>query len=498
MTVKIACAAALAACALTAACARPESIPAPKDTLRIGFGTSAGNEAKNVLADVLYSDSLLTLDWQGRTVGRLATSWTWSEDGRALTLSLKQGVKLHDGRPFDSAFAAAAIERRRSITRTNGYAYLTAIERPNPTTLVLRLSRPDTLLLDALSLTPMIDGDIGTGPYKLLSRDPVVRAVRNPDYYQGTPGAAAVSFVPYDTQRAAWAALLRHDVDAVQEVSRDSVDFLQGASDIATYASIRAFYIPLIFNLNHPILQKVEVRRALVEAIDRDEIVNAAMRGHAMVADDPIWPYHWAYSAAGRRHSFNPTAARMRLDAAGFPVRPPAPGHMASRFVLTCAFWEQGPQFERIALLLQRQMAAVGVDLQVEPLSQPELLGRVAQGRYDAFVMQLASGRTFDWPYTFWHSPAPGAPPLLNSGYTGADETLERLRVARADSEIRAGLADLRQRFYDDVPAAFLAWPETTRAIRTNFDVGERTVKQDVFSNLWQWRPAAPGKVASR
>ncbi|HEX6975065.1 MAG TPA: ABC transporter substrate-binding protein, partial [Vicinamibacterales bacterium] len=349
----------------------------------------------------------------------------------------------------------------------------------------------------ALAFTLMVDGDTGTGPYKLLSRTPAIESIRNDAYHRGTPGVPRVTVVPYDTQRAAWAALLRRDVDAVQEVSRDSVDFLQGASDIATYASIRPFYIPLIFNLNHPILRHVEVRRALVEAIDRDEIVTAAMRGHAMVADDPIWPYHWAYSPSVRRRGFNPTAARMRLDTAGFPVRPATPGHMASRFVLSCAFWDKGPQFERIVLLLQRQLAAVGVDLQLEPLARMPLMTRVSSGNYDAFVMQVTSGRTFDWTYRFWHSPAPGGRSMLNNGYTGADETLDRLRVARAETDVRAGLADLRQRFYDDVPAAFLAWPETTRAIRANFDVGGRG-DQDVFANLWRWRRATPAQAAAR
>src|SRR6516164_4159878 len=36
-------------------------------------------------------------------VPELATGWTWNEEGTALTLPLRQGVKWHDGKPFTAA-----------------------------------------------------------------------------------------------------------------------------------------------------------------------------------------------------------------------------------------------------------------------------------------------------------------------------------------------------------------------------------------------------------
>ena len=84
----------------------------------------------------------------------------------------------------------------------------------------------------------------------------------------------------------------------------------------------------------------------------------------------------------------------------------------------------------------------------------------------------MTSGKSFDWTYRFWHSPT-AVPPYQDSGYAGADEVLDRLRQALLDSDVRAAVADLRQRFHEDVPAAFLAWPETTRAVDARFDIGD-------------------------
>ena len=300
------------------ACSAPATTPQPSDTLRIGAGASPGSEVTAVLTDLLYTEPLLFTDWHGRTVARLASEWHWEDDGLTLRINLRPGVKMHDGRPVDAALVSGIL--RLNLNESRGFEYVRVIQAEGTDTILVRLSRPDTFLVDALDLTFIADGDIGTGPFKLRSRTPTVKTDRNDDYYAGRPGLAHIEIVPYERQRTAWAGMMRGEVDMLQEVARESVDFFEGASDIRTTASIRPYYIPLVFNLRHPVLRRLDVRRALVEAINRDEIVTQAMRGHGMVADDPIWPYNWAYSASARRYAYNPAAASLRLDAAGLPV----------------------------------------------------------------------------------------------------------------------------------------------------------------------------------
>jgi ABC-type transport system substrate-binding protein len=472
-------------------CAAPAPSAVTSGTLRIGVGSSTGPEAQQVLTELLYAEPLLAIDWQGRPVERLGTNWNWEDDGRAFRVQLRPNVKLHDGRRLTADLVAQIIRREWKTSKPRGFTYLKGLETSDVSSVVFRLSQPDTFLIDAIAGTAITDGDAGTGPFRVISRTPVIQTERNQDYYRGSPGLSGVRIVPYDTQRAAWAAMMRGDVDGVQEVARESVDFLEGASDVRKYSSIRPFYISVVFNLRNPVLKHVEVRRAVAEAVDREEIVRLAMRGHGIVADDPIWPYHWAYSAAARRYTYNPRAARLRLDAAGLPLRHIADRTaMSSRFRLTCVFWDEGPQFERIALLLQRQLATVGIDLALEPAPLRAVLQLAREGRFDTLLLPMNSGRTFDKNYAFWHSPGDGPVQYQDIGYSGVDEPLDRLRVARSESDIRRGVADLRDQFYEDAPAAFLAWPDTTRAIAARFDVGDRT-NPDIFANLWRWRPVS-------
>lgn len=465
--------------------------PPVEETLRIGAKGNA--EAPKVISESLFAEPLIALDMTGRATERLATEWEWLNDGRALRLKLRPGVKFHDGTPV-TAEVVAAILRQRVAARGRGFEALSRIDTPEDGSIILQLSRPDAFLITALSGTTIVDDnkpDIGTGPFRILNRTPL-EAVKNAGYYRGIPAIDRIQVVPYETPRAAWAGLMRGDVDMAHEVSRDSLEFLEESSSFELYSSLQPFYVPLVFNVTHPILARVEVRRALVEAIDREEVLALGMRGHGQVADDPVWPSHWAYNPAARRHVYNPASAQSRLDAAGLPVQP-APvgsGRRASRLRIACLFFNEDPQFERIALLLQRQLAAIDVDLVLEGATQEVLTGRVGRGVFDTYLFQITSGRSFDWTYRFWHSPGTGLA-YQNSGYSGADEVLDRLRGSRDDADIRVAVGDLRERFYEDAPAAFIAWLQTTRAIDSRFDVGEKS-DPEVFANLWRWRPKSP------
>jgi peptide/nickel transport system substrate-binding protein len=478
-------------------CSGPQASPAGTTTLRLGIRDAV--DARAVLTRFLFAERLIAIDWYGRPQPSLATDWRWQDYGRTLEIHLRQGVRFHDGTPLTAALVATVLKNEKKEDRRRLFTSVASFSAVNDHTLAIRLNRPDAFLVEAIADTLIVDPakpDIGTGPFKLLSRAPSIIGERNIDYYQGTPGIDRIEVTVYDTQRASWVALMRSQVDMVQDVNRVSAQFLEGASHVELSSVIRPFYIPLVFNVRNPILKNVEVRRALAEAIDREEIVEQAMAGHGRVADDPVWPFHWAYNAAARKYTHNPSAARVRLDAAGFPMRPAAGGRMASRFAIRCVFWND-PQWERIALLLQRQLADVGVDMFLEEADERKLRTLVTTGDFDTYLFQMTSGKSFDWTYRFWHSPVPGAfVPYQNSGYTGVDSILDELRIVRPDAEVRTAVADLRERFYQDVPAAFLAWPETTRAVDVRFDLGDRT-NPDVFANLWKWHPA-DGLRASR
>jgi ABC-type transport system substrate-binding protein len=159
--------------------------------------------------------------------------------------------------------------------------------------------------------------------------------------------------------------------------------------------------------------------------------------------------------------------------------------------------WADDNRLERTALLLQKQLFDVGIDMKLEPMTSAVLLPRIAAGKFDAFLFEMANGRTLSWVYTFWHSPTHDVQTYNFTGYSAADAVLDRIRSARSDEEVRAATADLEQTFRENPPAVFLAWQTQARAVSRRFAVVAEP-NRDILSTAWQWKLAGPQQAASR
>jgi peptide/nickel transport system substrate-binding protein len=488
-------------CVLGALSACNQSRPEPKpSTLKWGGAltvTGGSRFGVNALVDYFVGEPLLNIDWTGRVQPRLADSWQWSPDHLRLDLKLHPGIKFHDGTAADASIVATLLQKRIDDRDASSYADVARVEVIDSNTIALHLKQPNGFLLADLAESSIRDPRNrarATGPFRIVSEKPTVQLVAFDQYYQGRPQIDRLEIKPYDTLRGAWAAMMRGDIDVLQDVGRDTVEFVEAESSVQVYRFLRPYYYPLVFNVRNPLLKSKEVRQALSQAVDRETILAKAMHGRGRVADGPIWPFHWAHSEAQRKYAYNPEAAKLRLEAAGLAVnRDPQPGRMPSRLRFTCLLVDREQAYDRIALYLQKQFAEIGVDMQIQPVPIAEFNERLRTGNFDAFVMEMVTARSLTWTYTFWHSNST----YLHSGYEAADGPLDRLRVASSDEETRSAVAELQQAFYDDPPAIFIAWPEAARAVRESFEVPPDS-NPDVMGTLWRWKPASTAMRASR
>jgi peptide/nickel transport system substrate-binding protein len=155
--------------------------------------------------------------------------------------------------------------------------------------------------------------------------------------------------------------------------------------DVRYVHSATATYLG--FNLAAPITSDPRVRQAIALAIDRKAIIASRLRGHAVLATsllDASNPYHADDVATW---DYDPAKARRLLDEAGYPD-PDGDGPLP-RMHLT---WKTSSQRFRVALaqVMARQLAAVGIDVDVRPFDFATFLDDVKKGNFQLFSMQLA------------------------------------------------------------------------------------------------------------
>jgi peptide/nickel transport system substrate-binding protein len=346
----------VAALAASVACRLPPAVAAaPSATITIANQGDAAtldghmrNETTTQMIQLHVYDRLVVFDANVKLRPGLATAWR-RVDPTTWQLTLRPGVRFHNGEPFDASVAAWNILRAKTHAKSEfkAYASLVAEARAlDPTTLELRTSGPAPDLLTNLTYVMMLPrkyveekGDahvartpVGTGPYRFVEwvKDDRIVLEASPDYWGGAPAIGRVVFrpIPEDATRAA--ALLTGEVDVVWGLAVQDVPRIESAAGLQVLRSPTQRSIYLSFDMhrreNSPGVgpgpnpfADVKVRRAVYHAIDIDGIIRAVMGGSGTPATQFVTPPVFGYDPAIRRLPYDLARAKALLAEAGYP-----------------------------------------------------------------------------------------------------------------------------------------------------------------------------------
>src|SRR6516164_2172340 len=164
-------------------------------TLRIGLAEDPDildpTMARTYVGRIVFAsfcDKLFDIDEKLNIVPQLALSSETADDGKALVIKLRPGVKFHDGEPFDAEAAKFSIERHLTFPgsfRKPELASVDHVDVVDPFTIKLVLKAPFSPLIAQLNdragmmLAPKAtktEGDkfglhpVCAGPYKFVER----------------------------------------------------------------------------------------------------------------------------------------------------------------------------------------------------------------------------------------------------------------------------------------------------------------------------------------
>jgi peptide/nickel transport system substrate-binding protein len=426
-------------------------------------------------------EGLVSPGRDGRTKPVFAESWTTSNDGLTWNLLLRPGVRFHSGNPADASAIRDILLAQLPAAMGPAFEDVANIRAVSDTGLEITLKRPSTFLMERLDIVSIQEAGTlssGVGPFFVTSEHAdEIQMDANERYYGGRPRIDRIVIKPYVSLRSAWADMLRGQIDMLYDVGVEALDSLTSSRDVQVHAFQRGYAFLVLLNVGKPYLRDPAIRRELNAAIDRTSIVSDVLRGHGTPALAPVWPEHWAYSHIAPTFQFAPNA----VNAGKSPLH------------LKCLLID--PSHERLGLAIQRQLAAVGVDLELEMVTAGEGVKRVESGDFDAFLADFLQGPNLARPYLFWHSGAP-----YNYGHfsnVNVDGALDTIRHAQGDAVYRSGVEAFQRAVAEDPPAIFIAWRERARAVSRRFYVPAEP-DSEPLTTIHRWRPAIDVTVASR
>lgn len=388
--------------------------PASAQTLRIGIFSDpnmldpaqSGAYVERIVFAAMC-DKLIDVAPDLSLRAELATAWAWSEDRRALTLTLRPDGRFHDGTPIDAAAVAANLERYRSARESRRRAELaavSAVEAPDPRTVVIRLSEPFAPLLAVLAdragmmLSPatlsqpaaaIATNPVCSGPFRLTRRVAQDRIEMERVAQHWNAANIAIErlvFQPIPDSTVRLLNLRSGQLDLIVNVAPADVAEVARDRRLRLVDSPSIAYQTMLFNIGGgpraegPLGRDPRVRRALELAIDRQVINQVALEGRFIPsnqAEAPGTPYHFADLPIPAR---DVARARALLREAG---------HERIAFTLNVV---NAPVEMQVAEVIQSMAAEAGFDIRLEVLEAATQVAKQTRGDFEASI-NIWSGR---------------------------------------------------------------------------------------------------------
>lgn len=372
--------------------ALPESF-STFDTLTSTASDSAAERVRN-----LMFNSLVRKNENFEYIGELASEIKVSEDGKTITLVLRDGVKFHNGKDFTSADVKYTFDK---LFESKGYKsgaffdtvdgkqvpHISSLEEPDPKTVIFVVGRPalKNQLLSNLVAIPIIPegtadqqktSPIGSGPFKFVKFDQSQNTVEFESfaqYWEGTPKFAKLRVKTVTDASALQAELQTGGVDiapAPSNMPPDTLKLLNGIGNLKVEQFDGSNIQYVGFNTTSAPLNNPKIRQAVGYAIDREKLIRELLSGQAKIAHSILPTGSWAYST-GTQYNFDPDKSKQLLKEAGYKNEP-----------IKFKYSSGNAAFNSYAQAIQNSLTAVGLNVQIETLDPGTLRTQLGQGQF--------------------------------------------------------------------------------------------------------------------
>jgi peptide/nickel transport system substrate-binding protein len=447
-----------------------------------------------------------------------AESWEQSPDGLTWTFRIRPDMKWSDGTPATAEDArwtlqlfldAQAAEVPVGLGYLDPYvrnAAITAVEAPDPTTLVITTDRPNRQVLllyipivpkhvwghltpETISEFPNNPPIVGSGPYQAVEwrTGEFVRFARNPHWTGPELAASEVVIRFFESGDTMVEALRAGEIDYASGVSPLHFEALHGVPDIVTVSGVGNGFNQLGFNTYpDPIpdggasttaLRDRAFRDALAHAIDKQLLLDRVLLGHGVVGSVQVPPFQVAWHAPpAEPRPFDIELAKQKLEAAGYVLD--AEGrrldHEGRPINLRLVMPDTDENYPPIAEFITDWFGLLGIEVTSHVYDSATLidlmLPPVADGPADFDMFIWGWVGDID-PNSLLHILTCEAIGTTSDSFycnPRYDELFRLQNEAPTDEERKAYMTEMQQIIYADVPYIILNYEAVLVAYRTD------------------------------
>jgi peptide/nickel transport system substrate-binding protein len=471
------------------------------------------SDADRDLSALTYA-GLMGLSGDGQLVPVLAESYEVSPDGKTYTFTLRDKVKFSDGTPMLADDVVFTIQKAQNpALKSPKYADWSGVRvvAVDQRTIQFTLPKPYAPFLELTTLgilparlwknvsdeefpfSTLETSPVGAGPFVVAgvsrSSSGLIESVSltaNKNFVLGRPYLDAIRFNFYSRAEDLASALASGKIESAYDVSR------KGALT-APYARVfGVFWNPS----EKQVYARIEVRKALSLALNRQNIVTTVLGGYATPIMGPVPPGGSVRQVAVPQ-SENPTAtAASVLQAAGWSYDGSARvwKNASAKQTLDGITLRTSnvSELKGVASAVKADWEKLGIPVNIELYEPGDLSQNVIRPRkYEALLYGMVIGRDQDL-YAFWDSQERNDPGLNIALYANKtiDTLLEEARGSASDAKRAADLQKIEDIIAADYPAAFLYAPNFTYMVPADMrgvEVPQIIVPADRFATAASW-----------
>jgi len=412
-------------------------------------------------------EGLTAIDKDLKVIPSLAESWTVSEDGKTYTFKLRSGVTFHDGSPMEAADVVASVKRLLSKDIASPLASrLSAVESANAIdaqTVELKLKEASAALLSSLATIAIVPrsmeankdalqkAPVGTGPFKFQEWQPngYILLTKNEAYWEkGLPKLSGLKFniVPESATRQV--GLTNGQYALLPNIDAATALQLKGKPNVKLAETMDLAYTLIGMNVSKPPFDNPKVREAVNYAINREEIVEAALFG-AGVPGGPLSPAlkSWALDVKEFGcYAHDPAKAQALLKEAG----------VATPVSVTLKVLPR-QDIKDIAQIVQEQMNKAGFKVELINQEQGQFIQDWRNSNFDMFA-SLNAGQPDPDEYFYRTFRTGGSTNVYKYSDAEIDGLLDKARSQTDQAQRKAAYDAVQKKLACTGPVAHLTY----------------------------------------